>query len=78
MREGRSVVGVRHASVCVVEDTDPRPVDRISWWKVVRAQSRPFGQKTNFRASSGIRNRDVRIAEIVVRELEKTKPDKWG
>jgi hypothetical protein len=28
--------------------------------------------------SSGIRNRDVRVAEIVVRELEKTKPDKWG
>jgi hypothetical protein len=31
----------------VVEDTDPTPVDRISWWKVVRAPSRPFGQKTN-------------------------------
>jgi hypothetical protein len=29
-------------------------------------------------SSSGIRNRDVRVAEIVVRELEKTKPDKWG
>jgi hypothetical protein len=29
-------------------------------------------------ASAGIRNRDVRVAEIVVRELEKTKPDKWG
>jgi hypothetical protein len=29
-------------------------------------------------ASSGIRNRDVRVVEIVVRELEKTKPDKWG
>lgn len=29
-------------------------------------------------ASSGIRNRDVRVAEIVVRELEKAKPDKWG
>ncbi len=28
--------------------------------------------------SSGIRNRDVRVAEIVVRELEKAKPDKWG
>ncbi len=27
--------------------TDPSPVDRISWWKVVRAPSRPFGQKTN-------------------------------
>ena len=26
-------------------------------------------------ASSGIRNRDVRVAEIVVRELEKTKPE---
>jgi hypothetical protein len=36
----------------VVEDTDPSPVDQISWWKVV--------------------------AEIVVRELEKAKPDKWG
>jgi hypothetical protein len=33
--------------VCVVEDTDPTPVDQISWWKVVRAPSRPFGQKTN-------------------------------
>ncbi len=29
-------------------------------------------------SSSGIRNRDVRVAEIVSRELEKTKPDKWG
>jgi hypothetical protein len=29
-------------------------------------------------ASSGIRNRDVRVAEIVVREIEKAKPDKWG
>jgi hypothetical protein len=29
-------------------------------------------------ASSGIRNRDVRVVEIVVRELEKAKPDKWG
>jgi hypothetical protein len=28
--------------------------------------------------SSGIRNRDVRVAEIVVREIEKAKPDKWG
>jgi hypothetical protein len=28
--------------------------------------------------SSGIRDRDVRVAEIVVRELEKDKPDKWG
>jgi hypothetical protein len=28
--------------------------------------------------SPGIRNRDVRVAEIVVREVEKTKPDKWG
>jgi hypothetical protein len=27
--------------------------------------------------SPGIRNRDVRVAEIVTRELEKTKPDKW-
>ena len=29
-------------------------------------------------ASSGIRDRDARVAEIVARELEKTKPDKWG
>ena len=29
-------------------------------------------------ASSRIRDRDTRVAEIVVRELEKTKPDKWG
>jgi hypothetical protein len=29
-------------------------------------------------ASSGIWNRDVRVAEIVVRELEKAKPDKRG
>jgi hypothetical protein len=39
---------------------------------------RPFGQKDDFTvtASAGIRNRDVRVAAIVVRELEKTKPDK--
>ncbi len=29
-------------------------------------------------ASSGIRDRDVRVVKIVVGELEKTKPDKWG
>ncbi len=28
--------------------------------------------------SSGIRDRDARVAEIVARELEKAKPDKWG
>ena len=27
---------------------------------------------------TGIWDRDKRVAEIVVRELEKTKPDKWG
>ena len=80
MRGGHSAVGVRHALVCVTEDTDPSPVDRISWWKVVRTPSRPFGQNDEFTvtASSGIRNRDVRVVEIVVRELEKAKPDKWG
>ena len=29
-------------------------------------------------ASSGIRDCDARVAEIVAKELEKTKPDKWG
>jgi hypothetical protein len=29
-------------------------------------------------SSSGIWNRDVRVADIVARELEKAKPDKWG
>jgi hypothetical protein len=38
----RSVVGARHARVCVVEDTDPTPVDQISWCKVVRVPRRPF------------------------------------
>jgi hypothetical protein len=47
MRGGRSAVGARHVHVCVVEDTDPTPVDQISWCKVVRVPSRPFGQKTN-------------------------------
>jgi hypothetical protein len=47
IKNGRSAVGACHARVCVAEDTDPSPVDRISWWKVVRAPSRPFGQKTN-------------------------------
>jgi hypothetical protein len=28
--------------------------------------------------SSGLRYRDVRVAEIVEREIEKAKPDKWG
>ncbi len=28
-------------------------------------------------ASSGIRDRHARVAEIVARELEKAKPDKW-
>jgi hypothetical protein len=41
------VLRVHHARVCVVEDTDPTPPDQISWCKVVRAPSRPFGQKTN-------------------------------
>jgi len=29
-------------------------------------------------SSSGIRNHDVRVVEIVEREIEKSKPDKWG
>jgi hypothetical protein len=29
-------------------------------------------------SSSGIRDHDTRVPEIVVRELQKTKPDKWG
>ncbi len=28
--------------------------------------------------SSGIRDRDTRVDEIVVRELQKVKPGKWG
>ncbi len=28
--------------------------------------------------SSGIRDRDARVVEIVTRELEKAEPDKWG
>ncbi len=28
--------------------------------------------------SSGIRDRDTRVAEIVARELQKAKPGKWG
>jgi hypothetical protein len=48
MRGGHIAVDVHHACVCVVEDTDPTPVDQISWCKVVHTPSRPFGQKTNF------------------------------
>jgi hypothetical protein len=33
--------------VCEVEDTDLTTVMQISWWKVVRAPNRPFGQKTS-------------------------------
>ncbi len=29
-------------------------------------------------ASSGIRDHDTRVVEIVVREIQKTKPGKWG
>ena len=29
-------------------------------------------------SSSGIRDRDTRVIEIVVRQLQKTKPGKWG
>jgi hypothetical protein len=45
MPGGRSAVGARHARVCEVEDTDATPVTQISWCKVVRAPSRPFGLK---------------------------------
>jgi hypothetical protein len=37
----------------------------------------PLVSRSRHTASSEIRNRDVRVAEIVVRELEKAKPDKW-
>ena len=47
MRGGCSTVRALHARVCVFEDTDPTLVDQISWYKVVRAPNRPFGQKTN-------------------------------
>ncbi len=29
-------------------------------------------------ASAGIRNREIRVAEIVVRELKRAKPGVWG
>ncbi len=29
-------------------------------------------------ASSGIRDREARVAEIVPKDLENVKPDKWG
>ena len=29
-------------------------------------------------ASAGIRNHEERVAEIVVRELKRTKPVEWG
>ena len=35
MRAAHTSVGTRHARVCEVEDTDPTPVEQISWYKVV-------------------------------------------
>ncbi len=42
---GHVVVDKRH--VYEVEDTDPTPVEQISWYKVVHTRIRPFGQKSN-------------------------------
>jgi hypothetical protein len=79
-----------HRREGMVEDTDPTPVDQISWCKFVLTPSRPFGQKTNLLLhhhhqcvlslvpTARIVIRDVRVGEIVEREVEKTKPDKWG
>jgi hypothetical protein len=47
LREGRLCEVAQDAHVYVVEDTDPTPVDQISWCKVVHTPSRPFGQNTN-------------------------------
>ena len=47
MRGGHTTVGARHARVCEVEESDPPPVEQISWCKVVHVPSRPFGEKTN-------------------------------
>ncbi len=44
----------------------------VSWCTETLCQEVEF----TVTASSGIRNRDVRVTEIVVRELEKAKPDK--
>jgi hypothetical protein len=54
------------------------PVDQIS--PNLTRTKRTFGTEDEFTvtSSSGIRNHDVRVAEIVAREIEKTKPDKWG
>ncbi len=55
----------------------PRHYPRRSfncWFKVTRV----CVAEDTVTASSGIRNCDVRVAEIVVRELEKAKPDKWA
>ncbi len=52
----------------------------VSWCTEALCEVQTFWTEDEFTvtASSGIRNRDVRVAEIVVRELEKAKPDKWG
>ena len=65
--------------MCAVEDTDPTPVEKISWCKVVLTKQTFWTvDQFDLTASAGIRDRDTRVAEIVVRELEKAKPDKWG
>jgi hypothetical protein len=59
-------------------------VTHISWWKVVRVLSRPLGQTSwtedqfTVTSSTGIRNHEKRVADIVVRELKRAIPGVWG
>jgi hypothetical protein len=74
MRDGCTTVGTWHALVYEVEDTDRSPLEQISWCKVVLVPSRWTEDQFVVTTSSGIRDRDTRVAEIVTRELQKVKP----
>ena len=71
----------RYVHVCETEDSDTTPVEQISWCQVLRLPNRPFGlTKQTFwtedqfvgTSSPGIRDHETKVAEIVMRDIQRT------
>ncbi len=76
LREFGRVIQRDHGPTCIAATQQLQTTEKDA--TDVSTKRAPDADEGAATASPGIRNRDVRVAEIVTRELEKTKPDKWG
>ena len=79
MPKDHSAVGARHARVYEGEDLD-HPIFGAGCTRT--KQTAWIEDQFTVTSSAGIRNREKRVADIVVRELKRAKPDVcasvWG